>query len=269
MSRSEVDWMFSNTGYARLDPSTWREFVTAINSTDRTPRETLHRYYDWLLGNDPNRCLQAARSWMQYEMKVMGNASTSFYERVYAPVAVYDGESWSWTDGSGRPFPETDRAKLNISSSVLDVVDRLCVSLPLNGYANPEHHSLENAPRPVRTAATANADATSPALPTIPNFIPAQNMLTCFYSVNDRFALNHLDLLQESRMSRMQHIRCIAVHGGLDKVCPVNTALHLSKVWRNLELRIPLQSSHSMYDAAITNELVKATDRMAQLFRSL
>ena len=79
--------------------------------------------------------------------------------------------------------------------------------------------------------------------------------------------MNGINLLDASRMKRIQHIPCIALHGGLGRVCPVNTALELSRSWPCLELRkIPMQSGHSMFNVANANELVRATDRMAQLF---
>jgi proline iminopeptidase len=99
--------------------------------------------------------------------------------------------------------------------------------------------------------------------PETTDYIPAQNLLTCFYSTNERYAMNNLELLSADRMSRIQNIPCIAVQGGEDPICPVDTALDLSAVWQSMELRIPLKSGHSMYDVAIANELVRATDRMA------
>ena len=95
------------------------------------------------------------------------------------------------------------------------------------------------------------------------NYIPAQAILTCFYSVNDQFVMNHTNLL--NGMDRIQHIPCIAVHGGLDPICPIDSALDVWNVYPSMELRIPLQSGHSMYDAAMTHELLMATDSIAKL----
>ena len=61
-------------------------------------------------------------------------------------------------------------------------------------------------------------------------------------------------------MDRIKHIPCIAVHGGSDYICPVDNALDLQNAWPNLELRIPMDSAHSMYDSGIMHELVCATD---------
>ena len=125
--------------------------------------------------------------------------------------------------------------------------------------------------RPVQPVAVVEDDSTTTtASTTLPpeyaSFVPAQNMLTCFYSVNHRYALNDLSLLD----LLPRHIPCIAVQGGMDRVCPPDTALDVAREWSNngssncgLELRIPLKSGHSMYDPAIANELVRATNRMA------
>jgi proline iminopeptidase len=53
----------------------------------------------------------------------------------------------------------------------------------------------------------------------------------------------------------------IAIQGGNDAICPPDTALDLHEVWKEMELRIVLQSGHSMYDPLIAGEIVKALDR--------
>ena len=90
-------------------------------------------------------------------------------------------------------------------------------------------------------------------------------MLTCFYSVNDRFAMNDVDLIAPERMERLQNIPCIAIQGGMDPICPPDTALDVKQQWPGLELRIPLYAGHSMYHPELAHELVQATDRMASL----
>jgi hypothetical protein len=120
-------------------------------------------------------------------------------------------------------------------------------------------------------------------------FIPAQAMLTCYYSTNDAYVIHSyrefLSLALESAYtSRLppppigwkedkpesftcktdtSHPLppCIAVQGGLDAICPPDTALDLHHVWKELELRIALGSGHSMYDPVIAGEIVKALDR--------
>ena len=94
--------------------------------------------------------------------------------------------------------------------------------------------------------------------------LPAQPMLTCFYSTNRDYVMQGFDdLLHADNMRRIQHIPCIAIQGGRDGICTPGTALH--QVHGGMELRIPLEAGHSMYDPAITHELLQATDRMAQI----
>jgi proline iminopeptidase len=97
-------------------------------------------------------------------------------------------------------------------------------------------------------------------------YIPAQAILTCFYSANDRYAMDNIDILSKERMNRLRTIPCIAVQGGRDPICPPDSALDLHANWPEMELRIPKGAGHSMYDPAISNELVQATDRIAKEF---
>lgn len=260
MSRSEIDWMFANTGYAQLDPSAWDEFAQAVQSPNKYARETLHVYYDRLLQQNSSAVrLAAARSWMQYEMKVFSSTTSSnVYETAYAPVAVCSNQAWSWKNGNDEILCERDRSKLGLSESVQSAVNALRVTLP---DSTSSHDLDQTAPRPINPIANISVNESL----SVPGFIPAQNMLTCYYSVNDQYCMNSIDILEPSRMDRIQHIPAIAVHGGQDRVCPVNTALKLSTLWKSLEVRVPMQSSHSMYDMAITNELVRATDYMAEV----
>jgi len=149
-------------------------------------------------------------------------------------------------------------------------VDALRVGLEQN---TPLEEQLPSTMRPVQQLVAASDDPSNKNnnnnnnLPTeYVSFIPAQNMLTCFYSVNNRLALNDLDLLTQVCPRIPPHIPCIAIQGGVDRVCPPDTALAVLQQYPggNMELRIPLQSGHSMYDVAVANELVRATERMAE-----
>ena len=329
MRSSEINWLFSSsssssriskssnsiTGMApqqqeqttrstaaHLFPNAWQAFANAVNSTDSYPRETLHRYYDRLLGNDPVMRLEAARSWMNWEMTVFVGASSSasdmsssssksslaaarFYQKAYAPVAVYSQQqhsTWSLQDGQGHLLTAETLSKLGLQNTTCqELVEQLrqniTQQLQKQDVALPTDHSQQTEPRPIRQqpqAISNNNNVTQQQAAT--SFVPAQNMLTCFYSVNEHYTKNNVNLLDPDRMQRIQHISCIAIHGGLDRVCPVDTALDLLQHWSSssfsssnnntMELRIPLESGHSMYDVAMTNELVCATDRMVSRF---
>ena len=127
-------------------------------------------------------------------------------------------------------------------------------------------------------------------------YIPAQSMLTCYYSTNDDYCIGpyrrFLSLTpppsvplsswyssnvppqlpqsyqQSSALPPDSSENCslplpptIAIQGGRDAICPPDTALDLHHVWRGMELRICLEGGHSMYDTVIAGEIVKATDR--------
>ncbi|GLC70892.1 hypothetical protein PLESTF_001044000 [Pleodorina starrii] len=64
------------------------------------------------------------------------------------------------------------------------------------------------------------------------------------------------------RVHALRHIPAIAVHGQMDLVCPPTTAFELHRAWPELQLRLVPGALHSMYDPAITHELVEATTLM-------
>ena len=135
------------------------------------------------------------------------------------------------------------------------------------------------------------------------NYIPAQAMLTCYYSVNDRYVMGNYNLLEnasivganESHTSSSNSrsvppvpMKIIGIQGGLDPICPPDTAMDLLQAVQSsssneghknsssnsnknfsMELRIPLHSGHSMYDPAIQHELIQATDRLAAEFLNI
>ena len=102
--------------------------------------------------------------------------------------------------------------------------------------------------------------------------LPVQAMLTCYYSTNNDWCRNYIDLLDVNRMKALKEIPCIAIQGGSDGICPPDSALDLLEAWTTaaendnnytMELRMPVHGGHSMYDPLIQNELLHATDRMA------
>jgi hypothetical protein len=132
----------------------------------------------------------------------------------------------------------------------------------------------------------ANAQGNSTA-----TFIPAQAMLTCYYSVNDDYCIQPYNSFlslnpppsippsswYSSKLPPPPSSSCeesyitsdssfplpptIAIQGGNDAICPPDTALDLHSVWKQLELRIALRGGHSMYDPVIACEIVKSLDR--------
>lgn len=99
----------------------------------------------------------------------------------------------------------------------------------------------------------------------VQKFMPAQAMLTCFYSVNNRAMMDNFNLLSPENIGRIRHIPCIAIQGGMDTICPSDSALDLKGLWPEMELRIVTKGRHLQYDPQIMSELVKATDRVAMM----
>jgi pimeloyl-ACP methyl ester carboxylesterase len=144
-------------------------------------------------------------------------------------------------------------------------------------------------------------------------YIPAQSMLTVFYSANDDYCMGRYASflsLESPRPSKdvggtesswyssslpprmpqlppssqtSSHLESsfrlttksssyplpptIAIQGGNDAICPPDTALDLHHVWKDFELRIVVQSGHSMYDPIIAGEIVKALDRFGHFLK--
>ena len=64
---------------------------------------------------------------------------------------------------------------------------------------------------------------------------------------------------------KIRHIPATLVHGRYDIVCPVKSAYDLAAAWPEAELRIVL-SGHAASEPAIVDQLVQATDRLADRF---
>ena len=278
LRRSEVDWLFNaNGGAARQFAHAWNDFSDAVdipeedNKSDCDGRKTLHAYYDRLLGSNNETRLAAARSWMKYEFTVtssLQNQTNDHNTTVLVSAPCQEGSSWIFENNNGESI-----RPLNLAPDV--VASRLRLGVKKDHHSAEEQIDGLSRPRPVRY----NIEITNTTRPPgkfdngtgVPvNFVPALQMLTCFYSVNERYVLGDMaNLLDRHRMMRLSDIVCIGVQGGMDRICPPDTALDLLEVLPTMELRIPLAAGHSMYDPAITHELVMATDRLADRFSAV
>lgn len=201
-------------------------------------------------------------------------------------VLVWERESgWSYRDPRGEKLVSADAVGANGAASPAREDDDASMRETIAGLrkwsspappqsqtsANaPETAVLEMRPRPVKTPTTVDStQAASEGSPPnvsvaeLKNFVPAQAMLTCFYSANGEVLIDGGSLLSEERMGRIRHIPCVAVQGGRDDVCPPDAALDLLDAWPEMELWVPLDAGHSMYDPAVTNEIIGATDSVA------
>ena len=272
MRHQEIDWLFSSQGgMARKNPDLWKSFAEAVNSPECGPRDALYAYYNCLLGQNPAHRLAAAKSWMKWEFHAFASSSQAdkdeFDTKLSAPIAVYKNLTWQWQDGSGSEVPIEVLKEMGLDeNSCEDAVQGFRQHLLTTASTEVEHKS----PMHMRPVQPHNPKLSEEELSPDDEskFVPAQNMLTCFYSVNNQYAMNNINLLDPGRMENAKHIPCIAVHGALDNICPIDTALELCAHWPQMELYIPVQSGHSMYDVAITNQLIQATDRLATMLNS-
>lgn len=63
--------------------------------------------------------------------------------------------------------------------------------------------------------------------------------------------------------SRLKHIPGIIVHGRYDIVCPLDNATALHAAWPEAELQIIRDAGHSVYEPAIVDALIRATQQMS------
>ena len=233
--------------------------------------------------------LTAARSWMMWEMAASssfkqnnnqsadtGNDDTRNVVLVSGPGDNYDrGNSWWFENHRGEIVHDysDDSPETIVSQIRQGIVDTTTTT------TTPNTESTSGRPRPVRPIKSippvqASNDTSSGRFRVPQDYIPAQAMLTCYYSVNDIFVMggpNCKNLLSKESCSNLDpDLKIIGIQGGRDPICPPDTAIDLkaqlseSKIM--MELRISLLSGHSMYDPAIMNEIIQATDKLANEF---
>lgn len=285
---------------AQLFPQQWKEFSSAVQHTQsNNNRSVLHSYYQHLLGSDVNKRHQAMKSWFRWEMGIYATGLKKKSEDKHDEnlLLVWQPARASWVyedarvqnqksidsirvddDTSNNSYEEILRSlrQFSTSSSLSDT------SMEVDEKLEPMH--IEEAKSNLETE-EANSQGNSTA-----TFIPAQAMLTCYYSVNDDYCIQPYNSFLslnpppsilpsswyssklppppsssgESYISSDSSFPLpptIAIQGGNDAICPPDTALDLHSVWKELELRIVLRGGHSMYDQVIASEIVKSLDR--------
>lgn len=262
----EIDWLFGNVDDENLaDEKTtcvsnrndlkeaWVNFTEGV-ANDGTEfeggdRSVLKKYYNHFLGSDPVARAIATKSWFRWEMGVssFNNSLNTGNEKDHGDVIVWDKAEGRWRDQNG-----------DVDNEIIESFRRWPQKAPLlhldsstTSFLKPvlEGNLIYNAGNLSRTDAE--------------KFIPAQAMLTCYYSVNDAFMMSDFQLLATHNIDRIRHIPCIAVQGARDFICPPDSALDLSEVWPEMECRIVTEGKHSMYDPRIMSELIEASDHMA------
>jgi len=64
-------------------------------------------------------------------------------------------------------------------------------------------------------------------------------------------------------IGRIRHLPAVIVQGRYDVVCPLQTAWDLHRAWPEADFRIVPDAGHSAFEPGITDELIRATDRLA------
>jgi len=262
-----------------------------------------------LLGSDPLIRFTAVKSWFQWEMGIYSSGfakekttSQSKTDNSDNTVLVWNPATELWMFEDARVWNNSSVTSINSDST--DVGDERAQSLRRfsstpTGKTRVILEPIATDPIPIYPLTSSNN--LIPNKPTANNkktsnnstfdpttYIPAQSMLTCYYSTNDNYCIgpyrSFMSLSppssipfsswyssqvpptvkypeQVSLKSNFPLPPTIAIQGGNDAICPPDTALDLHNVWKEMELRIVLESGHSMYDSVIAGEIVKALDR--------
>jgi len=264
----EVNWLFQKNGAALTDPKGWNDFSKAVGIdetiVDPSPsppttttrgssskaesttkdRRTLHAYYDRLMGNNASEKIAAAQAWDEWESRVHQRAYHRPCEDNQPSLLVKHMDSLTYQDANGVELLEGDHQPP--TEYLLSLKKGIAKS---SSKPMMEKYGI----RPFQ------------GVPSCPYGESASVMLACFFGVNRRYATNDWKPLAKGRIQRLRDsgVRCIAVHGGMDEICPIDTALELSEAWPEMELRIVAQAGHSCYHPEMLHELVCATDRLA------
>jgi proline iminopeptidase len=92
-------------------------------------------------------------------------------------------------------------------------------------------------------------------------FALAVARIECHYFVNGGFMRRESQLLDD--IDRIRHIPAVIVQGRHDVVCPMTTAWDLHRAWPEADFQVVADAGHSAFEAGITDELVRATDRFS------
>jgi len=305
-------------------PNGWKEFVKGssivkiqkpplqsenidLQTPNKSSRSILHRYYNMLLGSDPLIRFTAVKSWFQWEMGIYSSGFAKEKTTSQSKISINNtvlvwNPTTEWMFEDARVWNNSSVTSINSDST--DVGDERAQSLRRfsstpTGKTRVILEPIATDPIPIYPLISSNN--LIPNKPTASNkktsnnstfdpttYIPAQSMLTCYFSTNDNYCIgpyrSFMSLSppssipfsswyssqvpptvkhpeQGSLKSNFPLPPTIAIQGGNDAICPPDTALDLHNVWKEMELRIVLESGHSMYDSVIAGEIVKALDR--------
>jgi hypothetical protein len=104
--------------------------------------------------------------------------------------------------------------------------------------------------------------------PTRADYTAAQALLLCHYSLHGGFLNEPSPLLERvaeaAASGRLSRVSLAAFHGAADAVCPPRNARALRAVWPRAKIEVLSDAvGHSMYDPALVDAVVRATDAAA------
>ena len=161
-------------------------------------RSVLKKYYNHLLGKDVVARAIATKNWFRWEMGVSSFDSTSqIHGKDEVPVGdliIWNPSARKWLGKDGEVYAETVESLRRWPQNAQSVD----VSSSASTHRLPSERTL-------------SYDATNLTKADAARFVPAQAMLTCYYSVNDAYMMSHFQLLAKENIDRIRHIPCIAV----------------------------------------------------------
>ncbi|KXZ56098.1 hypothetical protein GPECTOR_2g980 [Gonium pectorale] len=298
MRPQEIDWMYGG-GAGALKPLAWYRFLEHLHANERS--QPVLGYYRRLLSEDPAVRDAAARSWMDWGMSVgFGSRTHSLdwdgsqwsYRDFPAPPGARGPPQPAPAPAARPPAPPPQPWAPNADADAgHQGRDRSTLAEPGDrGQEDPAAASAAILRRGLAYRGDPSLSAST-----------AQALLECHYCVHGAFLRGRdaaAQLYDElygdigspgsaasgdaalrdgavwpahdassliGRAGELRHIPAIAVHGQMDLVCPPVTAYDLHRAWPELQLRLVPNAGHSMYDPAITHELVEATGALHAL----
>ncbi|GIL52381.1 hypothetical protein Vafri_8268, partial [Volvox africanus] len=263
MRQQEIDWMYGG-GVGVLKPWAWQRFLNHLDPDERiTP---LLGYYGRLLSSNAAVRDAAAQHWMEWDMSVGFDARSQLLD--------WDGSQWRYetfpTPSAARIPPRPIRPLSSMASyqrvhgTGQGQTSRVATELFTKGF------SYQGDPRMSNSTAQALLECHYSIhggfLPGQPSRSGYTDSVQVISVGNERVQQGvapedlSMDEALHNRVHGLRHIPAIAVHGQMDFVCPSTTVFELHKTWPELQIRLVPGAGHSMYDPAITHELVEATE---------
>lgn len=230
------------------------ESASALVETN-SRRRVLTKYYNYLMGADAVARAIVTKSWFKWEMGVSSFNNFSSFENwdvgKVGDLILWDSSSKQWTSEMGK-----------VEDDIIESLRRWPQRAPLVCTSNASSGLIHPLPD---EKLLYDADAVNISIADAEKFVPAQTILTCHYSINDKYMMSNFPLLSKENIDKIRHIPCIAVQGAKDLICPPDSALDLCESWPEMDCVIVADGKHSMYDPLICSELIKATDRLANM----